>query len=351
MAFHPKNLALVAALSQMASAEPMDYLTYNNNPQGTASRPLVLRTFLPNLDLDSEVTARHTTGHPSPVYSPKSGELNPKRNYQPISGIPAAISVSAGPALSYAWDTTECRLLYAWSDGFLDMESYWGTPGNGMRKKNDYVPRLIGNLFYKAQTSHPLRINGQPLAKTLRYTGHTRKNGHPAFSFQSGESVITLSISAGEKAQSLKLIYSSSVETDILTYEDSRSIPESSEKKLIVTLLPNTAETFTGFKEELIEIKKANSKTGEELYETYGCIACHSLDGGGGHGPTFLGLAGSVREFPGSGKVVANTAYLRESITAPEAKSVPNFPKGMMPAYPLDKKQMDSLILFIQSLK
>ena len=39
----------------------------------------------------------------------------------PTIGIPAALGVNFGDQLSYCWDTTECRLLYAWNGGFLDM--------------------------------------------------------------------------------------------------------------------------------------------------------------------------------------------------------------------------------------
>ena len=95
--------------------------------------------------------------------------------------------------------------------------------------------------------------------------------------------------------------------------------------------------------------KRASRQGG--LYTTYGCIACHSLDGAKNHGPTFQRLFDSKRKFPDLGMVTANEEYLRESITEPNAKTVPGFTPGMMPAYPLDRKQVDSLVLFIQSLK
>ena len=63
------------------------------------------------------------------------------------------------------------------------------------------------------------------------------------------------------------------------------------------------------------------------------------------------GFFDSTRKFPDLGLVTANEEYLRESITEPNAKTVPGFTPGMMPAYPLDRKQVDSLVLFIQSLK
>ena len=62
----------------------------------------------------------------------------------PIAGIPAAIAVNLGKKLSHVWDTTECRLLYAWTDGFLDMKNYWGDKAGGRRKGFAYVPELYG---------------------------------------------------------------------------------------------------------------------------------------------------------------------------------------------------------------
>ena len=59
-----------------------------------------------------------------------------RTEYQPIDGIPAAIAVNLGN-YPYVWDTTECRLLYAWTDGFLDMVNYWGDRASGRRKGFD----------------------------------------------------------------------------------------------------------------------------------------------------------------------------------------------------------------------
>ena len=329
------------------------YITYHNQPEGLPDQPFILRTYLPNPGLETEVTARHGEGHETPRYSPKTGLLSASRNDNPITGIPAGIAVSMGPDLSYAWDTTECRLLYAWSNGFLDMEPYWGPPERGNRKGFDYVPRLIGNLFYKAKGAHPLRINGEPLPEAIRYTGNRRVAGRPLFSFQAGDSEITVSVRPGGSIQTVLLSYESSLQDDQLSYEDpdtASEVVESGPGSLKVLLRPNAAESYYGFKKEEVELADASAEAGEQLYQNFGCMACHSIDGSKNHGPTFEGLAGSKREFPGIGTVEADDDYLRESITAPHTKSVPGYPVGLMPAYPLNEKQVDSLVLYIQSL-
>ncbi|MDF1825259.1 MAG: cytochrome c [Verrucomicrobiales bacterium] len=351
---------LIAFLVSPAFGEPHQapasfsgHLTYDNKPLGTEDAPLVLRTYLPNPELDHEVTSRHGTGAETPNYSAKTGLFSTERNDPPITGIPAAFAISAGPGLSYVWDTTECRLLYAWANGFLDMESYWGAPDNGRRKSKDYVPRLIGQLFYKAKGSHPLQINCEALDETLRYTGHRRIAGHPLFSFDSNGRVISVSIRKGTSDQTVEVTYTSSNEGDTLTYLDPGTpfeILETSGGKLRILIRPNAAETYTGFQQEEIEITEVSAEVGEKLYESFGCMACHSIDGGRNHGPTFQGLAGSERDFADLGKVTADSNYLRESIVNPTAKSVPGYPVGMMPAYPLNEKQVDSLVLYIESL-
>jgi mono/diheme cytochrome c family protein len=347
-------LTLSPVLFAGVAEPPTGVLTYSNQPLGTAAEPLVLRTYSPNPGLDSAVTARHGVGEKTPKYSSKTGLLSTRVEDEPIAGIPAAISVSAGPTLSYVWDTTECRLLYAWANGFLDMQPYWGDPDRGSRKSHDYVPRLIGHLFYKARGDHPLRINGEPLAEQIRYSGHRRVDGHPQFSFRTGGRVITVGVTTAKSDQTLILNYTSSEPGDRLTYVDPSTpfeVVDEAPGKLSVLLRPNAAESYTGFQQEVIEITEASAEVGAKLYQNFGCMACHSIDGSRNHGPTFQGLAGRARDFPGIGKVTADEAYLRESITQPVAKSVPEFPVGMMPPYPLGEKQVDSLILYIQSIK
>ena len=110
------------------------YLTFDQKPLGSPEKPLVLRTYMPTGGVShKDVLPNHSTGSSSPKYSPGSGRESSKE-YEPIDGVPAAIAVNLGKTLSYAWDTTECRLLYAWADGFLDMKNYWGDRKGGRRK-------------------------------------------------------------------------------------------------------------------------------------------------------------------------------------------------------------------------
>ncbi len=104
---------------------------------------------------------------------------------------------------------------------------------------------------------------------------------------------------------------------------------------------------------------KPTAEEGERLYQMFGCMACHSTDGTlvGKVGPSWKGLFGSERDIAkgAKGKFKADEAYLRESITNPSAKVVKGFEKfdTGMPIYAgiLNDSQIDSLILYIKSLK
>jgi cytochrome c2 len=92
--------------------------------------------------------------------------------------------------------------------------------------------------------------------------------------------------------------------------------------------------------------------------QAYGCVACHAVDSTSltRLGPTWRGLYGSERTFAGGVvRVIADEAYLRESILQPAAKVVSGYERGevSMPSYAgvLTDSQLDSLILFIKSLK
>ena len=330
-----------------------DYLTYDNKRMGTVEKPYILRTYVPSRELDEEVLSHHSRGFPSPRYSPSNGRLSTSGSYGTIPVIPAAISVSHGPRLAYVWDTTECRLLYAWANGFLDMESHWGSPKSGRRNGN-YSARLFGQVFYKANGKPPLQINGKPHSGKVSYYGNKRIKGLPEFSYVVDGRTITVSVKPGPAAQTVLVQYVSSNGSDTLHYVDPKTsfdVVDSGKGRLTVLLSPNAAETHHGFKKPNVKIANASIEAGRTLYTAYGCVACHSLDGAKNHGPTFQGLFDSERKFPDLGAVAADDDYLRESITNPNAKTVPGFTPGMMPAYPLDGKQVDSLVLFIKSLK
>ena len=82
------------------------------------------------------------------------------------------------------------------------------------------------------------------------------------------------------------------------------------------------------------------------------CLACHSADGSKLVGPTWKGLYGSEVELEDGSKVVADEAYLHESIVDPMKRTVKGFPPSMPPfGAMLTEDQIKDVIEYIKSLK
>lgn len=88
---------------------------------------------------------------------------------------------------------------------------------------------------------------------------------------------------------------------------------------------------------------------GRALALSKGCVACHSIDGAQGAGPTWKGLYGKrVTEADGR-TVVADDAYLAESIREPQASVVKGF-APIMPKVGLTDDEVAALIGYIKTL-
>jgi cytochrome c2 len=99
------------------------------------------------------------------------------------------------------------------------------------------------------------------------------------------------------------------------------------------------------------------AEEGKRLYQLMGCMACHAIDDTVQPkiGPPWKGLYGKVRQISKGPDVVADDAYIRESILVPSAKTVKGYEKveAGMPVYQgvLSDSQIQSIILFIKTLK
>lgn len=343
------GLAICLAHS-LALAEDR-YITLDNKPIGSREKPLVLRTYFPDPGLGRETLSHHDLGQRARNYTPGKGDV--EGFVDPIPGIPGAIGVSFGPELSICWDTTECRLLYAWQGGFMDMTNYWGTPESGRRGGFNYLPSLVGELIYLTKGSHPLAIfdtYSEDLAPT--YLGYKLVQGVPEFSYRLGEAVVHERIEPGKEPMTIVKHYTIENAKGWGYFESGYKFKEENKtsNSFQVTIAgkittPGGAEKA----EPTFTTDKPNAEWGEALYTSLGCFACHSLDGTRGHGPTFTGLYGATRSITGAGQVEATEAYISESILNPMAKVVETFPAGYMPPYPVNAMQVESLVLFIKS--
>jgi len=96
------------------------------------------------------------------------------------------------------------------------------------------------------------------------------------------------------------------------------------------------------------------AERGQKWSTTYGCNACHSVDGSPLVGPTWKGLYGRDVTFTDGTTATADDAYLLESIRNPNAKTVQGFAPGLMPqniAEKMTDAQVQDVIEFIKTLR
>ena len=90
---------------------------------------------------------------------------------------------------------------------------------------------------------------------------------------------------------------------------------------------------------------------GAQIYSSYGCNACHTIDGTPSTGPSWKGLFGKKRQFSDGAEVIADENYIRSSIVSPSTDIVKGYPSSMPSFGYLDEKQIEALIGYIKSLK
>jgi len=90
---------------------------------------------------------------------------------------------------------------------------------------------------------------------------------------------------------------------------------------------------------------------GEKLFQSLGCASCHKLDVQG-RGPMLTGVFGKPQKLDNGQEVVADEAYIRESILDPQAKRVLGFGSVQMPSFrgQVTEEQILEVIAYIRSL-
>jgi cytochrome c oxidase subunit 2 len=81
-----------------------------------------------------------------------------------------------------------------------------------------------------------------------------------------------------------------------------------------------------------------------------GCSACHSTDGSAGVGPSVKGIWGKEEKITTGATIRVDENYIRESIVKPGAKISAGY-EDMMPPIPLDDREIQGIVAYIQSLK
>lgn len=93
-------------------------------------------------------------------------------------------------------------------------------------------------------------------------------------------------------------------------------------------------------------------RVGERVAAEQGCLRCHTLDGTPHIGPSWAGLYGSIIPLQRGGEVVADDAYLTESMMDPNAKIHRGFPP-VMPSFQgkLTAPETAALVELIKSIR
>jgi cytochrome c oxidase subunit 2 len=90
-------------------------------------------------------------------------------------------------------------------------------------------------------------------------------------------------------------------------------------------------------------------EAGRQLARDKGCAACHGTTGEGNVGPAFVGLYGSEVALQDGSTVVADDAYLRQSMLDPNSQKVEGY-NVPMPKPDLSDAEIDSLLTYIREL-
>lgn len=87
---------------------------------------------------------------------------------------------------------------------------------------------------------------------------------------------------------------------------------------------------------------------GRSLAQSKGCVACHSVDGQSGVGPTWKGLFGKTETFTDGSTAKVDEDYLRAFIRNPKARNVKGF-APVMPQIELTDDELNALVAYIKT--
>jgi len=98
-----------------------------------------------------------------------------------------------------------------------------------------------------------------------------------------------------------------------------------------------------------LQFNSALAMQGQQYSTSLGCVACHTVDGSPGVGPTWINMWGKTEQLNRDRTAVVDEAYFRESLQEPFSKVVAGYP-NVMSRYFLNEAQIGALIEYIKQL-
>lgn len=97
---------------------------------------------------------------------------------------------------------------------------------------------------------------------------------------------------------------------------------------------------------------KTKAQWGADLFASNGCTACHRVVAGDttGIGPNLFGVVGTEQPLEGGSTVLADLAYVRESVTRPQAKIVRGFTSVPMTTFTLPPSRIEAIYAYLETL-
>jgi cytochrome c oxidase subunit II len=81
------------------------------------------------------------------------------------------------------------------------------------------------------------------------------------------------------------------------------------------------------------------------------CLACHSVDGQPGIGPTLKGVYGQAQKLRDGSTAVVDDAFIRQKILQPDAKMVAGEFEQQMPKSDLTAEEIEQVVDYLKTLK
>jgi len=318
--------------------------------------------------------------------------FNPPRLFQIHAEVNEFVSQGGVTPLPLALDDPLLKGAINPADGLLYLTGFniWGTKAKGKTflgrvrpnpKRTWAIPTHAQvakrGVFLRFDTTLDPQSTSNPASYEVRRWNYKRtpSYGSPHFKLDGTKGTETLPVASVKLSKDKQAVFLGIPDMqEVMQIEVGYKItaaddtPIQNKTFLTAHLLRKLALGERGFADNRVDLEidglapvvkrpaKPSLEKGKVIYAQLGCVACHSVDGSreGKTGPSWLGLFGSKRKLTTGQVVIADEAYIRESILNPAAKVAEGAVNGEagMPIYDgvLSEEQIASIILYARSL-